>query len=134
MRYSDYWSKVFNGCPLYDSDAAWGHDTATPVLDAGERVVAAGQNVRFVDMVQGFEGHELCAAGISASQEWVRGLTYDPFSSTWWSSHAVQQSFHPNARGHAQIAGCVGAFVTQSYREGNCVVGGDGNVHPLPYS
>jgi lysophospholipase L1-like esterase len=133
-RYSDYWGKVFNGCPIYDSDAAWGHDTAAPELDVGERAAATAQSVRFIDLVHGFDGHELCAQGISASQEWVRGLTYDPFSSTWWSSHAVQQSFHPNARGHAQIATCVGEFVTQIYPQGTCEIGGDGAPHPQPYS
>src|SRR5215207_387784 len=61
MRYSDYWGKVWHGCPIYDSDALWGHDTAAPELDAGERAVATAANVRFVDLVKGFDGHELCA-------------------------------------------------------------------------
>jgi lysophospholipase L1-like esterase len=134
-RYSDsnYWGKVWAGCPLYDSDATWGHDEATPILDNGEREVATAENLRFIDAVQAFEGHELCAQGITASQEWVKGLTYDPSSSTWWSSHAVQQSFHPNARGHSKLAGCVAEFAAQAYREGICVVGSDGNVHAQQY-
>jgi lysophospholipase L1-like esterase len=135
MRYADwnYWGKVTHGCPIYDSDSQWGHDIAAPELDAGEREVAAGRNLRFLDLVTAFNGHELCAPGVSSSQEWVRGVTYDPSSTDWWNSHAVQQSLHPNARGHAQIAGCVAEFVNQmTSREAGCAVGGDGNAHAVP--
>jgi len=130
-RYYDwqYWSKVYNGCPLYNADARWGHDVATPTLDAGVRTVAAGANVRFLDLVTAFEGHELCARGIGPSQEWVRGVTYAPNLTDWYTSHAVQQSLHPNALGHAKIAGCVAEFVGRSYREGACQIGDDGNLH-----
>jgi lysophospholipase L1-like esterase len=133
LRYQDYWSKVFNGCPLYDSDAAWGHDTAAPVLDQGERAIAEAEGVRFLDMVHGLYGHEICAFGISHSQEWVRGLEYDPTISNWWNLHSVQQSFHPNALGHAQIATCVNGFVAQTFREGTCEIGADGNLHSQPH-
>jgi lysophospholipase L1-like esterase len=130
-RYYDwqYLSKLWNGCPIYNADAKWGHNTATPVLDAGERTVAANANVRFLDLVSGFDGHELCASGISASQQWIRGVTYDPKSSDWYTAHAVQQSLHPNALGHSKIAGCVAEFVRRSYREGTCRIGDDGNLH-----
>jgi hypothetical protein len=131
--YQDYWSKRYNGCPLYDSDSGWGHDIATPVLDQGERVVAATEDVRFLDMVHGFYGHEICAQGISHSQEWVRGLKYDPTSSTWWNLHSVQQSFHPNALGHSEIASCVEGFAPQTYREGTCELGADGNLRAQPH-
>jgi lysophospholipase L1-like esterase len=135
LRYSDsnYWGKVFAGCPLYDSDSQWGHDTATPVLDSGEQSVATAENTRFIDMVTGFDGHELCQSGISSSQQWVNGLVYDPNSTDWWNEHAVQQSFHPNAAGHSEIADCVGAFVPQTYRQGLCVVGSGGNLTVEPH-
>ena len=132
LRYSGYWSKIFNGCPVYDSDSAWGHYTATPVLDQGERNVAAAEGVRFLDMVHGFDDHEICAQGISHSEEWVRGLTYQA-GTNWWNLHSVQQSFHPNSRGHAQIASCVNGFVAQTYREGTCEIGADGNLHSKPH-
>jgi lysophospholipase L1-like esterase len=130
-RYYDwqYSSKLWNGCPLYNADAKWGHNIATPLLDAAERTVAANVNVRFLDLVNAFDGHELCASGISASQQWVRGVTYDPNSNDWYTAHAVQQSLHPNALGHSKIAGCVAEFVSRSYREGTCTIGDDGNLH-----
>jgi len=135
MRYADwnYWGKVTNGCPIYEADSKWGHDTAAPLLDDGERAVAAGRGLRFIDLVHGFDGHELCARGISSSREWIKGVTYDPTLSTWWTSHAVQQSLHPNAAGHSQIARCVGEFAAATYREGTCIVGDDGNAHAQPY-
>jgi lysophospholipase L1-like esterase len=130
-RYYDwqYGSKLSNGCPIYNADARWGHNTATPVLDAGERTVATNANVRFLNLVNAFDGHELCASGISGSQQWVRGVTYDPNSNDWYTAHAVQQSLHPNALGHSKIAGCVAEFVQRSYREGTCKIGDDGNLH-----
>ena len=134
-RYSDsnYWGKVLNGCPLYDSDSKWGHDTAEPVLDAGERTVATTLGLRFLDMVQGFYGHEVCAQGITAAQQWVTGLRYDPTVWDWWNEHAVQQSFHPNAAGHTEISDCVDEFIPQLYREGICQIGSDGNLHSGPH-
>jgi lysophospholipase L1-like esterase len=130
-RYPDwlYPVKLAEGCPMYNSDLAWGHNTATPGLDAGERAIATTEGVRFLDMVEGFKGHELCASGIGASQQWVNGLLYDPSLEDWWNEHAVQQSFHPNAKGHAEIADCVNGFVGQSWKEGSCEVGSDGNDH-----
>jgi lysophospholipase L1-like esterase len=130
-RYPDwlYPVKLAEGCPLYNSDAAWGHNVATPGLDAGERTIASAEGVRFLDVVEGFSGHELCASGIGPEQQWVNGLLYEPSLEDWWNMHAVQQSFHPNAKGHTEIADCVNSFVGQSWKEGICQVGSDGNDH-----
>jgi hypothetical protein len=78
-------------------------------------------------MVEGFAGHELCESGIGAEQQWVNGLLYEPSLEDWYDEHAVQQSFHPNAKGHAEIADCVDGFVGQSWKEGICKVGSSGN-------
>jgi len=131
-RYSDFLDldypvKLDEGCPIYNTDMEWGHNVATPDLDAGERAVAAAEGVRFLDMIEGFNGHELCASGASAATQWVNGLLYEPQLTDFWEEHAVQQSFHPNAKGHAQIANCVDGFVAQSWKEGMCEVGSSGN-------
>jgi lysophospholipase L1-like esterase len=130
-RYPDwlYPVKLAEGCPMYNSDLEWGHNVATPGLDAGERTIAAAEGVRFLDVVEGFAGHELCASGIGSSKQWVNGLLYEPSLEDFWNEHAVQQSFHPNAKGHAEIADCVDGFVSQSWKEGICQVGSDGNDH-----
>jgi hypothetical protein len=121
--------KLAEGCPMYNSDLAWGHNVATPGLDAGERTVGKAEGVRFLDMVESFYGHELCASGIGSSKQWVNGLLYEPKLDDWWNEHAVQQSFHPNAKGHSEIARCVNGFLEQTYEEGTCQVGSDGNDH-----
>jgi hypothetical protein len=84
-------------------------------------------------MVEGFSRHELCASGIGAKQQWVNGLLYEPTLEDWWNEHAVQQSFHPNAKGHAEIADCANGFVAQSWTRGNCQIGSDGNDHAHLY-
>jgi len=134
-RYADwlYPVKLAEGCPLYNSDSAWGHNVATPELDSGERTIAAAEGVRFLDMVEGFSGHELCASGIGASQQWVNGLLYSPTLEDFYNLHAVQQSFHPNATGHTEIADCADGFVGQSWTEGICQVsGGNDQAHLHP--
>jgi len=137
-RYSDFLNllypvKLAEGCPMYNSDMEWGHNTATPGLDSGERTIASAKGVRFLDMVEGFNGHEICASGISASAQWVNGLLYEPSLEDFWNEHAVQQSFHPNAKGHAEIADCVNGFVSQSWKEGTCKVGSSGNDQASPH-
>jgi len=138
-RYSDFLGllypvKLAEGCPLYNTDMEWGHNVATPGLDSGERAIAAAEGVRFLDLVEGFNGHEICASGASSSTQWVNGLLYEPQLTDFWEEHAVQQSFHPNAKGHAQIANCVNGFVSQSWKEGSCYVGTDGNDHSKQHS
>ena len=138
-RYSDfldlnYATKLVEGCPLYNTDMEWGHNVATPTLDAGERAISAAEGVRFLDMVEGFNGHEICASGASSSTQWVNGLLYEPQLTDFWEEHAVQQSFHPNAKGHAQIANCVDGFVSQSWKEGTCYVGSNGNDQAKQHS
>lgn len=138
-RYTDFLGllypvKLAEGCPLYNTDMEWGHNVATPGLDAGERAIAAAEGVRFLDLVEGFNGHEICASGASPSTQWVNGLLYEPQLTDFWEEHAVQQSFHPNAKGHAQIANCVDGFLSQSWKEGTCYVGSDGNDHAKQHS
>jgi hypothetical protein len=43
----------------------------------------------------------------------------------------VQESFHPNARGHAQMGGCIGEFYTADATQAACRRGADGNLHPV---
>jgi lysophospholipase L1-like esterase len=131
IRYSGYWSKVWNGCPIYNADMEWGHDTAVPVLSNALRDVAVGRGWRFLDFSRSMDGREICAQGISHSQEWITGLKYDPSSSAWYSFNAVRQSFHANARGHAQLGRCLTEFAGQTQSAAACVRGADGNVHAV---
>jgi hypothetical protein len=41
----------------------------------------------------------------------------------------VQQSFHPNAAGHAQLGRCLTEFYADGLTEGSCLRGADGALH-----
>jgi lysophospholipase L1-like esterase len=131
-RVSSYWGKVLAGCPLYDADMDWAHDTAVPQLSIGLAEVAAEKGVRFLDLSRSTEGREVCARGIWPWQEWISGLTYDPSSAGWFSFDAVRQSFHANARGHAQLGRCLTEFYARSGLSARCLRGTDGNLHAVP--
>ena len=45
------------------------------------------------------------------------------------ATHALQESFHPNAAGHAQFGRCLGEFLTTTDRAAACLPGSDGNLH-----
>jgi GDSL-like Lipase/Acylhydrolase family len=129
-RYSGYWSKVFNGCPIYNADMNWGKNTAVPTLSNTLKQSAAEMGWRFLDFSRSMDGREICAPGITHSQEWIAGLTYDPASSCWYCYDAVRQSFHANAAGHARLGNCVTEFYMQNPRsQGVCVRGTDNNLH-----
>src|SRR5215211_607565 len=132
IRYSGYLTKLWNGCPLYNADMEWGHDTAVPILSQALNDIAAGNGWRFLDLSHSMDGREICAQGITHSQEWTTGLKYDPSSSDWYSFDAVRQSLHANARGHAQLGRCLTEFAALAVRTAACLRGADGNLHPVP--
>ena len=43
----------------------------------------------------------------------------------------MQQSFHPNAGGHAQLGRCLTEFFADGLPEGSCLRGADGNLHAV---
>ena len=132
IRYSGYLSKLWNGCPLYNADMEWGHDTAVPILSQSLGQLAAGKGWRFLDFSRAMDGREVCAQGITHSQEWTTGTKYDPSSSYWYSFDAVRQSLHVNARGHAQLGRCLTEFAALARSSATCLRGADGNLHAVP--
>jgi hypothetical protein len=44
----------------------------------------------------------------------------------------VQESFHPNARGHAQMGACISEFYVGGTTDAACRRGSDGNLHAVP--
>ncbi|PRW65437.1 GDSL-type esterase/lipase family protein [Actinopolyspora mortivallis] len=121
-----------SGCPLRTEDVRWVHRTAVPQLSAALRKVARAQGARFLDLSRAGNGHEACTAdsAATAETEWFRRLSVD------WNSleheerapHAMQESFHPNARGYARIADCLSEFLTGSRRSAACVPDGQGGL------
>lgn len=125
------------GCPFRLSDARWGRTEAVPQLSTALRGVASRTGVRFLDFSRATEGREACSGGNSSANEWQRRVTVDPFA--WVHGgldaigiHLAQESFHPNARGHAQLGGCVTEFVSSGATTAACRIGSDGNLHAVP--
>jgi lysophospholipase L1-like esterase len=121
------------GCPYSRADAAWGRTVALPELSTALRGVAERSGVRFLDLSRASEGYEACAR-LDASQEWQRRLTVDPRQLAHGglgvaARHVAQESFHPTARGHAEMGRCLGEFVRSAADSGACLVGRDGQLH-----
>ena len=75
------------------------------------------------------EGREACNR--STWTHWITPLTVDAGTLLHSAdpSHIVQQSFHPNAAGHAQLGRCLTEFYADGLAEGSCLRGADGNLH-----
>jgi hypothetical protein len=120
----------FIGCPIRADDAKWGRTTAVPQLAGALRSVADQVGARFLDLSRAAEGHEACT---NKDAEWERRLTVDPkvFERGGISAlgHLAQESFHPNAIAHAQLASCLTSFVRGSAKHGMCLPGKDGKLH-----
>jgi lysophospholipase L1-like esterase len=121
------------GCPYSRADAAWGRTVALPELSTALRGVAERTGIRFLDLSRASEGNEACAR-LDPNQEWQRRLTVDPRSLVHGvldeaGLHLAQESFHPTARGHAEMGRCLGEFVRSAAGSGACLVGRDGQLH-----
>ncbi|OEJ25225.1 hypothetical protein BGM19_24085 [Streptomyces agglomeratus] len=107
--------KIPGGCVGYDSDAAWGRNTAVPVFERGMRAAAANTGSVYLDNSRLFHGHEVCM-----DDPWARGLYIDLSKPGMPDSNSVRQSFHPNIRGHAAFASCLTQVYNSALREASC--------------
>lgn len=126
------WYHGFEGCPIRTADAEWGRTVATRLLSVALSEVATDAGARFLDLSRATEGHEACNRNVPSSQEWVRPLTVRLSQLLdGIDSYLVQESFHPNARGHDQMGRCLGEFYADDAAHAVCVQGSDGNLHPV---
>jgi len=119
------------GCPYSRDDAQWGRTVLFPALSTALAGVAQRVGARFLDLDRATEGYEACTRTPS-SQEWQRRLTVDPDALVHGGLDAVgfhlaQESFHPDAEGHAAIGRCLGDFVRSGADAGTCVAGSGGS-------
>jgi lysophospholipase L1-like esterase len=119
-----------SGCPLRSGDLEWVVEEAVPELSNGLRAAAAKVNARFLDLARAGEGHEACVGGDDPSTEWFTRLSvdWDGLRDQRRASHALQESFHPNERGHEQIGRCLSEFLASAKRDGACVPRLDGTL------
>lgn len=110
-----------------------GRTEAVGGLSSALRGVAGRTGVRFLDLARATEGREACTRSVSRSSWWITPLIVDAdeLFESGDPMHVVQQSFHPNARGHAQMGRCLTEFYAAGGREGACVRGSEGNLHAV---
>ncbi|ONI79649.1 hypothetical protein ALI144C_23030 [Actinosynnema sp. ALI-1.44] len=124
------------GCPFKLADGKYGRTEAVPQFNEALRDVATRAGVRFLDFSRATEGREACSGGADASREWQRRVTVDPYALVFGGLDAVgihlaQESFHPNASGHAQLGRCVTQFVLSGTNSARCLAGSDGNLNAV---
>ncbi|RBM19556.1 hypothetical protein DI005_15210 [Prauserella sp. PE36] len=123
-----------NGCPFRTEDLRWVKETGATSLSAGLRQAASEAGARFLDLSRAGDGHEACSGGRDASSEWFTRFTvqWDDLSDAERATHAIQESFHPNAAGHEQFGRCLSEFLTTNDESAACLEGEDGNLHAAP--
>lgn len=120
-----------SGCPFLSQDLRWVERDAVPVLTAGVRTAAARVGARFLDLSRAGEGREACSSERDPKREWFRRLAvqWHDLRHEERATHALQESFHPNANGHAQFGQCLAEFLNMAGRAAACLPGADGNLH-----
>jgi lysophospholipase L1-like esterase len=120
-----------SGCPFLSKDLNWVKNDAVPVLTAGVRTAAARAGVRFLDLSRAGVGREACTSERHPDREWFRRLAvrWDDLQRDDRATHALQESFHPNAAGHKEFGECLTEFLTTTDRAAACLPARDGNLH-----
>lgn len=120
-----------DGCPFRKADLRWVRDTGAIDLAAGLRRAASNAEARFLDLSRAARGHEACSGGDDETSEWFTRFTvrWSDLEHADRASHAIQESFHPNARGHRQFAHCLSEFLASEDDAAACLEGDDGNLH-----
>ncbi|WP_344429843.1 GDSL-type esterase/lipase family protein [Amycolatopsis minnesotensis] len=120
-----------SGCPFRTEDLEWVSGEGVRVLTDGLRTAATQVGARFLDLSRAGLGHEACSGGADASKEWFSRLQLqiNDLSQLERASHALQESFHPNAAGHQQFGRCLTEFLGTADPAAACLAGTDGNLH-----
>jgi lysophospholipase L1-like esterase len=123
-----------NGCPFRTEDLQWVVRDGVPALSAGIRQAAVESGARFLDLSRAGAGHEACSGGADPAKEWFSRLTLQlkDLGQIDRASHALQESFHPNANGHAELGRCLTEFLGTSKGNAACLPGPDGKLHSAP--
>ena len=124
IRYPESsWDRLtVGGCPFYNVDANWAKNTATPTIVNNMRTVATEKGVRFLDVRDSLNGHEVCHVSsrlVTSSpnpinHEWVRWIN------TGITQGDMQESLHPNAYGERAIGKCISLSYAQASGNHTC--------------
>ncbi|WP_020673469.1 GDSL-type esterase/lipase family protein [Amycolatopsis nigrescens] len=121
-----------SACPFRVEDLRWVRDSAVPKLTTGLSAAATQAGARFLDLSKAGYGHEACSGGANPGTEWFSRLRLQlsDLAKVDRASHALQESFHPNAAGHVQFGRCLTEFLGTVDVASACLSGADGNLHP----
>jgi hypothetical protein len=123
IRYSGSARLTTGGCPFHNADADWAKNTATPTIVDNMRGVAQEKGVRFLDVRDSLNGHEVChrssalvgsSGPDSTRHEWVRWLN------SGCCQGDAQESLHPNAFGERAIGRCITLAYAQASGNWTC--------------
>ncbi len=119
-----------NGCPFREVDLRWVREAAVPKITAGVRQAARDSGARLLDISRAGLTREACSRE-KPEEEWFSRLAvrWNDLGDDDRASHALQESFHPNKAGHAQIGRCLGEFLGTESPAAACLAGADGNLH-----
>jgi len=100
------------GCPFYDQDLNWARDRAAAQIGAVAKTAAASRGVETLDLLDAFQGHEICAKTTQNSTPTTRpGATGGEWGRFVGASTVqqgdLQEAFHPNAYGQRALGDCV---------------------------
>lgn len=118
----------YGGCPFFNDDSDWAHDTVVPAIGDALRRVATGAGVGYLDMRHALDGHEVCASGVGQSKKANTLNKPLPAESAEWVRFVVsgagqgqqQESLHPNAHGQAKLGTCLRAFAVRPGKSYGC--------------
>ncbi|MGX7828193.1 GDSL-type esterase/lipase family protein [Actinokineospora sp. 24-640] len=122
-----------NGCPFRAEDLAWVREHVVPEITDGIRRAAHEGGARFLDLSRAGVGREACAH-LDPAKEWFARLAvrWEDLRDEVRANHALQESFHPNAAGHAQFGACLGEFLGTEHPAAACLPDAAGELHPAP--
>jgi lysophospholipase L1-like esterase len=120
-----------SGCPFLSKDLRWVQQDAVPVLTEGVRKAAENVGARFLDLSRAGAGREACSSARDPDSEWFRRLAvqWTDLQHDDRATHALQESFHPNAAGHKEFGECLAEFLTTTDRAAACLRDRGGNLH-----
>ncbi len=133
-RVRSWWLRLAMGCPFTITDLRYARATLTPAISEAWQAVAAEAGVRFLDLSRAMEGREVCARGATRATEWITGIDVDLAQiRNGVGTNLVQESLHPNARGHAQLGRCFAQFLQLAdVPSGACLRNAEGNLDAVP--
>ena len=136
------------GCPLYNADSDWAHNSVIPAVAAKQLLAVQSVNAEneerhepehnvYLDLQRAFDGHELCSTDdrqarpaeslsnpIPATQaEWIRFVTL-------FTQGITQESIHPNAYGQQALGTCLRKLWQTELRTTRYFCFGDPGVSP----